>query len=90
MLAKREPWEQRYSECDIEYRQFEHWLQLPLPRTAPNDQQLAITHNWVDRAIAYDNAHMLAASPGGLVEQGMTNLLRALAIESNKLFIKTA
>ncbi len=89
ITRRNDPWEQRLDEPDICYRQFNAWLQQ-VPRSMPNDSGIASAYNWAERAIAYDNAHALPNTPGGLVERGMTDLLKTLAVEANKLFGKSS
>jgi hypothetical protein len=88
-LRRSDPWEQRLDEPDICYRQFVAWLQR-VPRSAPNDNALAAAYGWSERAITHDNAHALPSTPGALVERGMTDLLKTLAIEAGKLFGKSS
>jgi hypothetical protein len=82
---RREPWHQQLNEEEAEFCLFAAWLTSPKPRATPGYTQVALVHNWAERANAYDASQSLPTTPRGQLERMLSDALTVGALEMRKL-----
>lgn len=82
-MEQRQPWDQRFSETDSEYRTFRRWLETE-PRPPPSEPELVSRQEWMRRAEAYDLIHSMPASPGARLAATVDMLTAGTFIQAGR------
>lgn len=82
---ERQPWHQAPNEDETEFSLFAGWLNSPRPRKPPDYPQIALAHDWTERADAFDQSREMPASPRGQLERMLADALVIGSLEMRKL-----
>jgi len=83
----KQPWDQRLSESDSEYRAFDRWLKTA-PRPLPSESALAVRHGWAERASAFDLVMATPEDPGQCLAELVDTALRGGLIEARRWYLQ--